>query len=313
MTIHLRQKRGQGNKSKFVCLENAYHGETLATMSVSDCGIYLDPYRNFMFDSLVLDDIPYVSGKTDPLWDNAELYWLRTENILNKNKDILNCLIVEPICQGAAGMKLYSKDYLNRLCKWCKSNDVYVIFDEIMTGAGRLGKMFAYEYIDCRPDFLCISKGITSGVIPFSVVLTVNEYYSMFYSDNLLDAFLHSHTHSGNVLGASCANSVLDVFENENVIDNVNNLEKLLYESMVRIQYKTSILKNIRCIGAVVAADIDIYDSNMVKDICQRALNYGVLMRPLGQTIYCLPPLNSSEDDICHWEDGVLNAIIDNI
>ena len=310
MTIHMRQKRGHTRKKNFACLENAYHGETLATMSVSDCGLYLDPYREFMFDTFVLDGIPYVSGKTDPLWDKSESYWSRTEATLNKHKDTLNCLIVEPICQGAAGMKLYSKDYLNRLCQWCNINDVYVIFDEIMTGVGRLGKMFAYEYLDCRPDFLCLSKGITSGVIPFSVVLTTNEYYGMFYSDSLLDAFLHSHTHSGNVLGASCANSVLDVFEKENIIENVNNIEKLLYESVVRIQNKTRVLKNIRCIGAVVAAELEVDDSGIVKEICKRAITYGILMRPLGKTIYCLPPLNSSEEDIYHWEEGVIKSIL---
>nr|WP_255321802.1 adenosylmethionine--8-amino-7-oxononanoate transaminase [Francisella halioticida] len=298
MTIHLRQIRNQTYKTKFVCFENSYHGETLATMSVSDCGLYSKPYESLLFDSLTITDIPYVKGKNDPLWHNAEQAWHETQKSLEKNKESINALIVEPICQGAGGMLLYSKDYLNRLCKWCKQNDVYIIFDEIMTGVGRLGKLFAFDYLEILPDFLCISKGITSGTIPFSVTLTKNQYYDMFYKDKISEAFLHSHTHSGNILGVVTANSVLDIFEQENILHNVDELEKIMLASFLEIQQEIPVFKNIRNLGGMIAADLDINKYRFGFDIYKEAIKLGALLRPLGNTIYWLPPLNSKLKDI---------------
>ncbi|MRN60422.1 aminotransferase class III-fold pyridoxal phosphate-dependent enzyme, partial [Brucella sp. 09RB8918] len=107
-------------------------------------------YKALLFESFILKGIPYVTGKNDPLWNNAEAHWLESKKYLEQHKDNINALIVEPICQGAGGMLIYSKDYLNKLCKWCKENDIFIIFDEIMTGIGRLGKMFAFEYLDIQ-------------------------------------------------------------------------------------------------------------------------------------------------------------------
>ncbi|WP_150467372.1 adenosylmethionine--8-amino-7-oxononanoate transaminase [Francisella sp. SYW-9] len=310
MTIHLRQLKNQTSKTKFVCLENSYHGETLATMSVSDCGLYSKPYETLLFDSLIIKDLPYVSGKTDPLWEDAKYHWDKTEEFLEENKQSINALIVEPLCQAAGGMLLYSKDYLNRLCSWCKQNDVYIIFDEIMTGVGRLGKLFALDYLDISPDFLCISKGVTSGVIPFSVTLTKNQYYDMFYKDKMSEAFLHSHTHSGNILGVVAANSVLDIFEQESILNNVTELETIMHNCFLEIQQEISILKNIRNLGGVIAVDLDIDKYRFGFDVYKESIKLGALLRPLGNTLYWLPPLNSSLDDIIHLKQVTKRAII---
>lgn len=310
MTIHLRQLRDQKSKTKFVCLENSYHGETLATMSVSDCGLYSKPYETLLFDSLIIKDLPYVNGKTDPLWEDAKQHWNNTQKFLEQNKQSINALIVEPLCQGAGGMLLYSKDYLNRLCSWCKQNDIYIIFDEIMTGVGRLGKLFALDYLDASPDFLCISKGITSGVIPFSVTLTKNQYYDMFYKDKVSEAFLHSHTHSGNILGVVAANSVLDIFEQENILNNIIELETLMYNCFLEIQQEIPIFKNIRNLGGMIAADLDIDKYRFGFDVYKESIKLGALLRPLGNTLYWLPPLNSKPDDIIYLKKVTKQAII---
>ncbi|AJC48976.1 adenosylmethionine--8-amino-7-oxononanoate transaminase [Allofrancisella guangzhouensis] len=310
MTTHIRKFNNQSNKFKFLCLENSYHGETLATMSVSDCSLYSEPYKALLFESFILKGIPYVTGKNDPLWNNAEAHWLESKKYLEQHKDNINALIVEPICQGAGGMLIYSKDYLNKLCKWCKENDIFIIFDEIMTGIGRLGKMFAFEYLDIQPDFLCLSKGITSGNFPFSVVLTKNEYYQMFYGDDLTKAFLHSHTHSGNVLGAVCANAVLEIFEQEKVLENVLKLEELFLESFLEIQKEIPILKNIRNIGAVIAADLDVSKPRFGLNVYREAIKIGALLRPLGNTIYWLPPLNSTKEEIQQLKVITKDAIL---
>jgi adenosylmethionine-8-amino-7-oxononanoate aminotransferase len=279
-------------------------------MSVSDCGLYSDPYKACLFNSLVIRDIPYVNGKTDPLWSDAKHYWDKTEEFLEQNKQSINALIVEPLCQGAGGMLLYSKDYLSRLCSWCKQNDIYIIFDEIMTGVGRLGKLFALDYLDISPDLLCISKGITSGMIPFSVTLTKNQYYDMFYKDKMSEAFLHSHTHSGNILGVVAANSVLDIFEQENILDNVTNLETLMHNYFSEIQQEIPIFKNIRNLGGMIAADLDIDKYRFGFDVYTESIKLGALLRPLGNTLYWLPPLNSKSDDIIHLKQVTKQAII---
>ncbi|AXA34650.1 adenosylmethionine--8-amino-7-oxononanoate transaminase [Francisella adeliensis] len=311
MTIHLRSFQGQKNKTKFVCLKNSYHGETLATMSVSDCGLYSKPYSQFLFESIILEDIPYITGKNDPLWNNADAYWLKSKRILEENKENINALIVEPICQGAGGMMMYSKDYLGKLCQWCNQNDIYVIFDEIMTGFGRLGKLFAYEYLDSfELDFLCISKGLTSGVIPFSVTLTKNKYYDQFYNDSISKAFLHSHTHSGNVLGAVVANAVLDIYRDEKILDNISKLEQQFSQSFGRIKKETGFIKNIRNMGGIIAADLDTDIDRFGFKVYQEALKLGGLLRPLGNTVYWLPPLNSTIDEILTLEQITKKAII---
>lgn len=139
-------------------------------------------------------------------------------------------------------MALVDKTYNN--CNYVGlANNIYIIFHEIMTGVGRLGKFFAYEYLDIKPDFLCVSKGLTSRIIPFSIVLTKNQYYEMFYDDELTKAFLHSHTHSGNVLGAVVANAVLDIFEEDHILNNVKDLEKQFGESFLELQEQLPIIK----------------------------------------------------------------------
>ncbi|RUS68457.1 hypothetical protein EGW08_023781, partial [Elysia chlorotica] len=186
------------------------------------------------------------------------------------------------------------------------------IFDEIMTGVGRLGKLFALEYIDVKPDFICVSKGITSGIIPFSMVLTNNTNYEYFYKDSFSEAFLHSHTHSGNVLGAVVANSVLDIFEKENILENVINLENKLITSFQYLQKKYPFIRNIRCIGAVVAADIELDIHRVGFKIYQQAIRYGALIRPLGNTLYWMPPLNSTTKEIEKLLD-ITEKAIDNV
>jgi adenosylmethionine-8-amino-7-oxononanoate aminotransferase len=309
MTAHIRQIKNQNHKTKFVCLENAYHGETLATMSVSDCGLYSEPYKNLLFDSYTVTDIPYVSGRGDPLWYDAKKYWLRAKKTLEQHKDVINALIVEPICQGAGGMLIYSKDFLNRLTSWCQENDIFVIFDEIMTGVGRLGKMFALDYLDVSPDFLCISKGITSGMIPFSVTLTKDRYYEMFYTDNHSEAFLHSHTHSGNILGAVAANSVLDIFEQQDILANISIIETQMLKSVLELQKEIPIIKNIRNIGAIIAFDLDIDKYRFGFEIYKEAINLGALLRPLGNTIYWMPPLNTTKEEIASLKNITAQAI----
>ena len=164
MSLHARVNEGNFKRTRFLALKNAYHGETLATLSVSDLGIYRTPYESALFKTPFIE-APYVANTDDPVWNDARSFWIEAEKNLEHYCDTATALIIEPIVQGAAGMKIISKDFLERLADWAKAHDIHIIADEIMTGIGRTGKMLACEHTNIQPDFVCVSKGLTFGVV----------------------------------------------------------------------------------------------------------------------------------------------------
>lgn len=300
MSLHVRLLEGNTQRKKIVSLRNGYHGETIGALSVSDLGIYRLPYESVLFDHILVDP-PYMMNKEEHCWNNANEYWLKTEKQLEAYKDSASAIIFEPILQGAGGMKLYSQDFLNKLAQWAKKNSIHLIADEIMTGFGRTGKMLASEHAKIEPDIVCLSKGLTSGWMPFSAVLTTDNIYQTFYDDyENGKSFLHSHTYSGNAMGASLALATMEVIEDENLCQRAMQLEDIMGNKMQDIANKTGLIQNIRGIGAVVAADL-VPPGNMTRAgylVYQEAIKLGALLRPLGNTIYWTPPLTTSNDTI---------------
>lgn len=290
MSLHAHKNQGHLRKKKFIALTNSYHGETIACLSVSDLGKYNKPYKNLLFKSNFISNIPYVLNQEDPLWDNCGDAWKNIENFLDQRADELAAVIIEPIVQGAGGMKIYSQDFLKQLRSWTLKNNVYLIADEIMTGFGRAGKMLACQYANIEPDFLLLSKGLTSGMLPLSVCMTSNKIYDLFYNK---DPFLHSNTHYGNALAASVALEVLNIFDEEKVIQKANQLNML--DKMQKIADETGLLTNIRHIGAIIAADLVAIDGFK---LYKRAMKNGAILRPIGNCLYWLPPLNTAESTI---------------
>ncbi len=301
MSIQAMQIKGKINKTKFLSLENSYHGDTAGALSVSDVGKFKDPFKPLTFETYKLKDLPYVTGVDDPSWHSIADIWPKYLAQLEPLKDSLAAIICEPIVQGAGGIKIYSPDLLRRLSKWCKQNDVYLIADEIMTGIGRTGKMSACEHANIQPDFACYSKGLTSGWIAFSVCVTTDEVYDLFYSDDISKAFLHSHTYSGNALAASIALETLNIFSEENICEHVNKtLAPCIKANMQNLISQTKIFHNFRSIGAIGACDILPEHSSILPNITKKLskANPGALIRPIGNTFYIMPPLNSSVTDI---------------
>ncbi|WP_119343504.1 adenosylmethionine--8-amino-7-oxononanoate transaminase [Facilibium subflavum] len=312
MANHARVIKGQTNKKKFIALSNGYHGETCATLSVSDLGLYKKAYQNLLFDCYFINDIPYVAGENDPLWHHAEQHWNVIEEKLKPLISTTNAIILEPLIQGAGGMLIYSKDFLKRLAHWCQNNDIYLIADEIMTGIGRTGKMLACAHADITPDFICLSKGLTAGMLPLSVTLTHDRFYELFYDDyETQKAFMHSHTHSGNTLACAVALAVLKVFEQENLICYISDtLHPALLANMHEVADTTGQLHNIRSLGGVIAADIKHPAKNRHGyEIYQKAIEFGALLRPLGNTIYWMPPLNIDIDTLNKLKEITIKAI----
>ena len=312
MNLQYRINTNQAKKTKFIALENGYHGETALTLAVSDLGLYKHPFKAVMPDVHMLKGIPYVSGKQDTIWHDCSDFWPHIEQQLEKFKSDATAIILEPIVQGAGSMKIYSADFLKRIRTWSKENNIHLIADEIMTGIGRTGTMLASEHADITPDFVCLSKGLTSGWLAFSAVLTSEHIYQAFYADYETNkAFMHSHTYSGNALGASLALASLNTIEEENIIEGSIELENTMLDMFQDIKNQTNKLKNIRNIGGIVAADLCINDNSkrIGYQIYQEATKLGALLRPLGNTIYWLPPLNIEAEQLHKLQNITIKAI----
>lgn len=312
MSLHARQIRGETQRTRFMGLENAYHGETALAMSVSDLGIYRKPYQAILMDNPVLRDIPYVSGKEDPLWDDCSALWPVIEAQLEPYQDELTAIIIEPIVQGAAGMRVYSQDFLRRLRAWTHQHGIHLIADEIMTGLGRTGLPLACHHAEIEPDFLCLGKGLTAGFLPLSATLTSDRIYEVFYDDYLAGkSFLHSHTHSGNALAVSAALAAMEAMESENIYAQLPYLETNLQSLMAEIVEETGLLTNLRGIGGIVAADI-INSAGISRPgfaLFKEAVQQGALLRPIGNQLYWLPPLNVSSDVLYDLKDITLQSL----
>lgn len=315
MSLHSRIVQGNHKRQKFISLKNGYHGETIGAMSVSDLGLYRRPYSALLFEPILIEPL-YVTGITDPKWHDGADYWASIEKTLETYKNSVTAIICEPIVQGAGGMKIYSPDFLRRMHAFAKANDIHLIADEIMTGIGRTGKMLACEHAGINPDFVCLSKGLTSGWVPFSAVLTTQKIYDVFYNDyDTGNSFLHSHTFSGNAIGARLALKTLEIIEKAQLCKKANTLGITMHRYFEEIADETKALKNIRSLGAIVAADLVYSDPNSrsAYSLYQKAIQLGAFLRPLGNTIYWMPPLTISEETLLELRGITHRAILDTI
>ena len=313
LALHANQLQGNASRNQFIALKNSYHGETLATLSVSDLGLYKKPYKDLGVQCHFLQHIPYVSNHNSPQWHDASEEWSFVEKELEASKANVCAIIVEPIVQGAGGMLCYSADFLKRLAGWAKSNNIYLIADEIMTGLGRTGKWLASEHAGIKPDMVCLSKGLTSGALPLSCVLIDNPIYNLFYNDaDKGPSFLHSHTYSGNPLAVSAALATIKTMRNEGINQQAEVLGAWMRDHFSSIASETGKLTNVRSIGAIVAGDlVGPTNERIGFKLQQEALKRGALLRPLGNTLYWLPPLTTDHQTIEKLADITLNSIKD--
>lgn len=291
---HAMQLRGKPNCRAVVALENGYHGETLGALSVSDAGQYRHPaYEGMGIDCRLIRDIPYVSGEDDPLWHDCSAVWPAIEAELDTIKTDVFAVILEPLIQGAGGMRLYSADFLKRLADWSKRHEIYLIVDEIMTGLGRTGRFLAIEYADINPDLICLSKGLTAGTVPLSCVLIDKEIYALFEA-NPRDPFLHSHTYTGHALGVAAALATVNTCLRLAIHEQAARLGRYMHAKFETIAHKTGAIEQVRFLGAMVSGDLKMVSGRcMGRALSRAALERGALLRPIGNTLYWMPPLNT--------------------
>jgi adenosylmethionine-8-amino-7-oxononanoate aminotransferase len=311
LVIHARQIEGKSQRTQLLSLQQGYHGETLATMSISDLGLYKAPYHAHCFPCHYIP-VPYTHGLTDPKSLDAEQAWRDAQAQLEPLKDTLNAIIFEPMIQGAAGMKTYSVDFLRRLIAWAKANDIYCIADEIMTGFCRTGEWFATDYTQQQADLICVSKGLTAGSLPLSAVLISEKIYQFFYDDYKNDRnFLHSHTYSGHALAISAALATINTLESESMNQKAHQLQNTMREAFIWLQDKTQKIENIRGVGGIIAADFIPNDHPRPGfTFHQEALKRQALLRPLGQTLYWFPPLNVASSTLEELTEITYQALL---
>jgi len=304
MAFHYYKNRGE-NRPYFVSLENSYHGETIGALSVSDMGLYKDTYKEILIKTLQTKSPK--NQTTEAALEAIE----SLEKLFKQRANEISAVIVEPLVQCAGLMQMYSPLYLKELYKLCKQYGVLIIADEVAVGFGRTGTMFACEQADISPDFMVLSKGLTAGYLPLSVVMTTNIIYQEFYCDyNQNKSFLHSHSYTGNALACSAALAGLDYFEKENIIE--TNKEKIKFISNEIQKFKElPNVKEVRQTGMIAAIELQGYSpkERIGLEIYKYGLKNGVLLRPLAHVIYFMPPYIITKEEIKKVIDTAYESI----
>lgn len=308
MSFHYWRNTGHAKKTKFISLQNSYHGETLGALSVTDVAIFKDTYAPLLMQSA---QMPSPDFRLSEVGEGAEDFALRCADALafyvSEHHATLAAFIVEPLIQCAAGMGMYHTTYLRRAREICNQYDVHLIADEIAVGFGRTGTMFACEQPGITPDFICLSKGITGGYLPLSAVLTTDKVYQAFYDNSTLKGFLHSHSYTGNPLACSAALATLAIFEVDNVIE--SNQAKAAYLGSKMQVLANLPIEHIRQQGMVLAFDVKSENAKFARDCYSAALKQGLLLRPIGNTVYFMPPYTITEAEIDLMLQATLQAI----
>ena len=309
MAFQYCQQTGRTGKTRFMCLSEGYHGETIGALSVGSMDLFAEMYKPMMMDNIHIEApdcyrCPY--GETRGTCSCA--CFEHAERAFAAHGHETAAMIVEPLLQGSAGMRIYPEEYLRKLRALCDAYDVLLIADEIATGFGRTGRLFACERAGITPDIMCLSKGLTGGYMPMSITVVKEKIYDAFYADwSEGKAFMHSHTYAGNPLGCSAALAVLDILDEENILERAEETASWLSARMAETFGAHPNVGEIRHIGLIHA--VELVEDRAAKHpfdggrrlgyaIYRRALQHGLLLRPLGDVLYFNPPLNIGRDDL---------------
>lgn len=302
LSFQYHLQTGNPQKTKFISLENAYHGETIGALGVGDVDIFTRTYRPLIHEGRKVR-VPYLDqNKTEAEFLAFERECIEElEEIFKRNHQDLACMIVEPLVQGAAGMKMYSPNYLRAIRELTQKYNIHLIDDEIAMGFGRTGKMFACEHAGIRPDIMCLAKGLSSGYYPIAMVCITSDIFNAFYADYQEGkSFLHSHTYSGNPLGCRIATEVLRIFREENIMKVVEEKGNYLREKMQERFANKSYIAEYRHIGMIGAIELRALSPSVRagRKIAALALEKGVLLRPIGNTVYFMPPYIITKEEM---------------
>lgn len=287
MSVQYWKNKGE-SKTRFVAFEGAYHGETFGAMSAGARSVFSAPFSDLLFETA---HIPF------PKNENNCIDCLKQELA----KGDVAAFIFEPLVQGAAGMRMYKAETLNKLIQICKEAGVLCIADEVMTGFGRTGTTFAVNQIEAEPDFICMSKGLSGGTLPLSLTTCTKDIYDAFLGDDIQKAFLHGHSFTGNPIGCVAAIASLELLEKDECQRAIKYISDRHQSFATKIK-TLKVLLDVRCTGTIIALELKVdssgYASSIRQGLYNAFLEQGVLLRPLGNVIYMIPPYCITEKEL---------------
>jgi len=297
MAFQYWKHRGRPSKERFVCLREAYHGDTLGAVSVGGIDLFHGIFGPLLFETL---QVPTPARSDDAL--------AKLEQVLVERGDEVAAFVLEPLVQGAAGMLVHPPGYLRAAAELCRRHEVLLVADEVATGFGRTGTMFACEQEGVSPDLLCVAKGITGGTLPLAATLATDEIYRAFLAPRQeLKQFFHGHTYTGNPVACAAALASLALFESDRTLENVRaraeEMRRLLAEQVEGLPA----VAEVRQRGLMVGIELAVEGGGA--RACQAAREHGVVIRPLGDVVVLMPPLSISESELAELVGATAAAI----
>ena len=298
MSIQYWRNKGQ-KRQRIIALDGGYHGETFGAMSVGGRSIFSAHFSDYLFE---VEHLPFPSDEKQTV-DTLKMVL---------EKDDVACFIFEPLVQGAAGTRMYSADVLDEMIALCQQKEVLCIADEVMTGFGRTGTFFACDQLNNQPDFMCLSKSLSGGTVPISLTTCTQTIYDSFLGNDLSTAFLHGHSFTGNPIGCAASMASLELLASENCQSKIKNITHS-HQQFANQLTTHPIIKEVRQCGTILAFDIDSsqngYTSYIKEVLYHHFLSQGIILRPLGNVIYILPPYCITEEQLKKTYAAVLSGL----
>jgi adenosylmethionine-8-amino-7-oxononanoate aminotransferase len=309
MSAHYWRNNGRPAKNRFVGLAGGYHGETVGALAVTDVPVFRDAYAPLLRLAATVHSPDARSARAgESPFDVAHRCIASLEAWFAFHGDETAALILEPLVQCAAGMVMYDPEYLRLARQLCDHYQVHLIVDEIATGFGRTGTLFAHQQAGIRPDFICLSKGLTGGTLPLSAVLTTDGIYQAFYDDEVARGFLHSHSYTGNPLACRAALATLELFEQQDVLTANRRLARSLDKALAPLSNHPRV-RHARHLGMIWAWDVKTELPDFARRYHHHAMARGLLLRPIGRTIYAMPPYVLDDEAVQWLAQGALAAL----
>ena len=288
-------------KKKFVSFNGGYHGDTLGAMSVGYSSGFYEPFKDFLVETEFISFPQFWKGNNE-VEKNERFALSQINNLLEKKSNDIAAVIIEPLIQGAGGMRICRKEFLEKVVLKFQSAGIIVIFDEVMTGFGRTGKMFACNHLkEAQPDIICLAKSITAGYLPLAATIFSDHIYKEFVTSDINKSLLHGHTYTANPIACEAALGSIELFKINNTLQKICNLEKVHKRCLNIIESKLNVSK-LRQLGSIAAFDVNEvekdYGSRESTRLKNKFLENGLLLRPIGNTIYLMPPYCISEEKL---------------
>ncbi|NML21072.1 adenosylmethionine--8-amino-7-oxononanoate transaminase [Pseudoflavitalea sp. G-6-1-2] len=284
MSVQYWWNRNEPKRNKILAFNNSYHGDTFGAMSVSDRSVFTMAFHEKLFEVIFIDAPESAAVNYDIPWDE------------------IACFIYEPLVQGAGGMKMYVAAGLDNLIAQCRQHQIICIADEVMTGFGRTGKLFASAYMSHQPDIICLSKGLTGGTMPLSITACNQKIYEAFVHDDLLKTFFHGHSYTANPITCAAALASLDLLLTPECNKQMQRIQQQHQQFRSELQQTKLPVRNIRVLGTIIAFEIDKgkdeYLNNISTVVTRMVMERGVYLRPLGNTLYLMPPYCITEEEL---------------